>query len=161
MNRKTIRHMIIAAALLSGQISYARNFYQIKVMMDLTYTNIGSGTSSIIKNLPIQVRYSDDEKFCRVYGPSAELACNISESSNSSYLKSYMNKQSWLSLFSQFESAKILPVEYNQKLTRILNQCEKCNYFISDYRGFVYQIDDSQPEAFHLFIHDMTKPELL
>jgi hypothetical protein len=160
MRKKAISKMILVAAFLLGQNSHARNFYQLKLMTDLTYTNIDNGTVSVIKNFPLQVRFSDDDQFCRVYGIKTQLDCII-ESGSTSYLKSYMSKQNWLALFGQLEAGGVLPVIYNNKLNRILNQCEKCNFRVSDYQSFSYQIDDSQPEAFHLIVHDISKPELL
>ncbi len=144
----------------SPTLSHARNFYRITEKLDLTYTNIRSGTVQLIKGLPIEVRVSDDLAFCVVVFPKFEAKCTVKSGTTGGY-NSWMLKTEWAALFSYLEKEGHIGYDDNLKLGRILSACtgNTCNYFVTTTgTKLEYQIDDTVPEAFHLTIYDILKP---
>jgi hypothetical protein len=159
MTSKIQNLILIGGLVLAAGTASARNFFQAKQMLTLTYTSIDTGTKPAITKYPFAIRFSDDNMFCRVYAADAQFDCVSTSSYPSRAAVATMTKQNWLALLNQFTEKGLLASEYNEKLKRILTPCKECDYYAVKDRPFTYQIDDGQPEAFHLTISDMTAPE--
>lgn len=151
--------ILLSLILLSTSPSFARNFYEMDSTMSVTYTSIDTGTKPVITDLAYKIRFSDDKQFCRAYIAGAQFECSVKDIYSKSWVSTWMQKETWVAVFNRLAATNTLPSYHNEKLQRILSPCTDCNFSISGSNRLSYQIDDSLPEAFHLFIFGMTVPK--
>ena len=154
--------LVLALSLFATSFAQAREFYKEGAKFSLSYTSLDSGTVSIVKVLPVEVRFSDDDQFCTVIMGNSKLACSIEKTSHygSEYRNVYLMKAQWMTVLSDLRVNCAIPDLYYQKLIRIMGTLQGTdgNLWIARYQNSRVQLDDSEPEAFHVEITDSVRP---
>jgi len=153
----------------------ARNFYRSTSTLDLTYTSIYTGTQMVVRSLPIEIRYSDDNNrkcggtyncestgYCMFYAAGFQASCKTLDSNGGYWVRASMDKAQWIEFFNFLGQRNLIPYQYFSKLLRVTTNLN-FTYLeaLSTRGGIYYQLDDNAPEAFHLNVPLGTKPQLL
>jgi hypothetical protein len=154
--------LVFAAFALVSPRAEAREFYKTGSNLELTYTSLVTGTEKVF-TLPFEVRYSDDGKFCQVNISSQVLKCYLRDHYGTKK-NVFLDRNLWVSLFQGLAGEGVLPMMYFEKLNRIFSKyaSDKASYWLLNFQEvYRIQVDDEQPEAFHIQLSRPTEPVVL
>jgi len=147
----------LAATMLPTE-SEARSFYRAEMKLNVQYTNLVEGTSDLLNELKLQVRYSDDHDFCEVVVGDAAFRCH-------SYHPDDQPEQVMITLdrgiggqmvAAALANCKVSP-DIQASFIRLATYLDDTINIEWQGNDFYQQIHDTAPESFHVWIYDMTK----
>jgi hypothetical protein len=133
--------------------AHARNFFKRAANVGITYSNIFTGTVTLVTHAAYEIRYSDDDAICLIIVNGKQLDCKSDRSSSTSVyldLKGGAMDNFLNSILSSAGHSNYGPLVTRILSNEIYTQHQYPFRFNYSQSGGVKQIHDPQPESFHV-----------
>jgi hypothetical protein len=149
----------IAALLLSVQ-GEARNFYRANFKMSVQFTDITHGRMELLSEQKINVRYSDDHDYCQILiGPDVFQCKTYHPDGLPESVMITVDRGDGGKLVGAALANCKTPIAIREKFTRLSIYLDDTIDLEWQGKDFYQQIHDEQPEAFHIWLFDMSVGE--
>lgn len=141
--------LMFAFICLFGLSGHSRNFYQLDVQLETTYSNLDTGSTSLFDNYA-SIHYSDDLAFCGVYPDSSNIhfPCQIDLTQKNPVV--LLNAKAMRSIFKYYAAKANLKDPSKSSFERLIELLTQDTQF--DDKEKLIQLHDNLPESIHLSI---------
>ena len=150
--------LLVSALLLSGTQAMARNFYFAQMQATVHFSQLDQLTDVVTENFTLDVRYSDDHDFCRVYVGKQDFGCQTYHPAGTPEIATItINREELGAMIAEvikFERCAPPITEAWQRLAVYLSDTVDLEHQGMD---FYQQIHDREPESFHLWLYELTE----
>jgi len=143
--------------LIGSSTGFARTFYKSTVSLTVNYTQLSQATLLLLDEIQLEVHYSNDHDYCYLYVEDLEFECH-------SYHPEGESQQAQFTIDRPVAGEIIsAALGQNQCTTEIHEAFIRLSTYLSDTidvehsgANFYQQIHDEVPEAFHIWLFDLS-----
>lgn len=153
---KYLNILALFLTLWTGTQSQARNFYKTSFSLSASYTNIDTGSKGLFSQTSIPIRYSDDGDFCIIYFEQIQYPCaSITLTPDRAYsIKVQVPRDLMVKFFKGIMDKTAHDADLKSSFHRLIALLPD-GYNLSNSSYYSFQLHDDQPEAIHVWIHEL------
>ncbi|MCB0411988.1 MAG: hypothetical protein KDD22_05645 [Bdellovibrionales bacterium] len=152
------RLFLIVALASFGLSAHARTFYKSQIRLSVSYNALAQDTLMLLDQAELDVHYSDDHDYCYIYVGESKFTClTYHPDTNPADAKLTMNRDQAGQMISEALGKNKCESEIHQSFVRLAPYLSDTIDVEAEGVDFYEQIHDQIPEAFHIWLFDLTQ----